>query len=124
MISEQALVLACKSAGRSLHHYRQMAEDLPLKASITAHARAIEAHEAFRQEVSDACKKWTEANVNCREPHDLDRFIIPKPDPLVEALEAALWDVSNVKLTDGELVRISNTIAASGLEVRKIGEGE
>lgn len=52
------------------------------KALRSALCRAIEQHEAFRQEVSDACKKWTKANVNCREPHDLDRFIIAKPDPM------------------------------------------
>ena len=41
----------------------------------------IEQHEAFRQEVSDAVHKhWGDM------PCEFDRFIIAKPDPLVEAL--------------------------------------
>lgn len=52
-------------------------------ASNLALCRAIEQHEAFRQEVSDAIDSSvltpeTEAH--------LSRFIIAKPDPLVEAL--------------------------------------
>ena len=66
--------------------------------------RAIEQHEAFRQEVSDEIAKlgcWPDTV-------DLGRFIIAKPvDPLVEALDEALWEVSNVKLTDRELRAVS-----------------
>ena len=46
--------------------------------------RAIEQHEAFRQEVSDAIDSsilTPETEVH------LGRFILPKPDPLVEALD-------------------------------------
>ena len=44
--------------------------------------RAIEQHEAFKQEVSDAVHKhWGEL------PCEFDRFIIAKPDPLVEVLK-------------------------------------
>ena len=57
-----------------------------MSAIAEAYRNLHKQHEAFRQEVSDACKKWTEANVNCREPHDLDRFIIAKPDPLEEVI--------------------------------------
>jgi hypothetical protein len=59
--------------------------------------RAIEAHEAFKQEVSDALM----ANTREIPPHvfglekwaDLQRFIIPKPkpDPLVDIMEAYGW---------------------------------
>ena len=64
-----------------------------------AFLRAIEQHEAFRQEVSDEIAKlgcWPDTV-------DLGRFIIAKPDPLVEVLDEALWEVCNVKLTDREL---------------------
>ena len=43
--------------------------------------RAIEQHEAFRQEVSDAVHKhWGYM------PCEFDRFIVTKPDPLAECL--------------------------------------
>ncbi len=52
--------------------------------TIEAMCREIEAHEAFRQEVSDAVLsfwKYTDAV-----PGHFKRFIIAKPDPLVEAM--------------------------------------
>jgi len=51
--------------------------------------RAIEQHEAFRQEVSDAvvaAKAYYEVPM-----YDLSAFIIAKPDPLVEAMKE-WWD--------------------------------
>ncbi len=44
--------------------------------------RAIEQHEAFRQDVSDALEK----RGFYIDDRDLGRFIIAKPDPLVEAM--------------------------------------
>lgn len=87
-IEKKALEHACQCAGRSVHHFDRMALDLPLRASIVAHARAIEQHEAFKREVSDAIDSSvltpeTEAH--------LSRFIIPKPDPLVEVMQD-WWD--------------------------------
>lgn len=41
-IEKQALEHACQCAGRSVHHFDRMALDLPLRASIVAHARALE----------------------------------------------------------------------------------
>ena len=78
-IDPKALEHACQCAGRSVHHFDRMALDLPLRASIVAHARAIEQHEAFRREVSNAI-------TDCGAERYLGRFIIAKPDPLVEAL--------------------------------------
>lgn len=44
--------------------------------------RAIEQHEAFRQEVSEEImRRWPHG----RAPDGFGRFIIPKPDPLAEA---------------------------------------
>lgn len=45
-----------------------------------AFLRAIEQHEAFRQDVSDEIVKYLRG----AHPQNLARFIIPKPDPLVE----------------------------------------
>ena len=52
------------------------------KALRSALCLAIERHEAFRQEVSDYLTRYYENAV----PALLRRFIIAKPDPLVEAL--------------------------------------
>ena len=87
-IDPKALEHACQCAGRSVHHFDRMALDLPLRASIVAHARAIEQHEAFKREVSDAVedlrREWPE--VRSHIVSRLSVFIIAKPDPLVEAL--------------------------------------
>ena len=51
--------------------------------------RAIEQHEAFRQEVSDAVEHFKRCYPGYQHASLFDRFIIAKPDPLVEALEEA-----------------------------------
>ena len=115
-IDPKALEHACQCAGRSVHHFDRMALDLPLRASIVAHARAIEQHEAFRQEVSDAAVEYNEHGAQSGWL-GFDHFIIPKPDPLVEVLKDAGLDPRYD-------TRIRAALAARGLEVRKIGEGE
>ena len=62
------------------------AVEVPKNSDAFARAllRAIEKHEAFKREVSDAVESYFRGV--CA-PHDiLARFILPKPDPLVEAL--------------------------------------
>lgn len=119
MINEKALAYACKSAGRSLHHYKQMAEDLPLKASITAHARTLVELDALRLEVSDAIVEYFDGGI----PEDalgfFHHFIIakPKPDPLVEALDSAPY-IASAKET---AAHIRAALAARGLEIREVG---
>jgi hypothetical protein len=54
-------------------------------ASNLALCRAIEQHDAFRQEVSDAVEQHYNAAF-IKPVGPLARFIIAKPDPLVEAL--------------------------------------
>lgn len=114
-IDPKALEHACLCAGRSVHHFDRMGDDLPLRASIVAHARAIEREaatearhaeemreqaerfEAFRQEVSDAvehCRACSDPEAWTRIKFELERFIIAKPDPLVEAIAAALREAS------------------------------
>ena len=56
-------------------------------AALEAICYAIEQHEAFRQEVSDAVEEAKRVYGGHREAFDqLDRFIIAKPDPLVDAM--------------------------------------
>ena len=50
--------------------------------------RAIEQHEAFRQEVSDAITGFDEYGTEAAW-EKLSRFIIAKPDPLVEVINDA-----------------------------------
>ena len=59
--------------------------------------RAIEQHEAFKQEVSDAVEKllaWPSIRSQAIIASSLARFIIAKPvDPLVDILADAFWDI-------------------------------
>ena len=113
-IDPKALEHACQCAGRSVHHFDRMGDDLPLRASIIAHARAIEQHEAFRQEVSDALEK----RGFYIDDRDLGRFIITKPDPLVEAVKDILDDDSLHNAEEfSEAIRAA--LAKRGLEIRE-----
>ena len=69
--------------------------------------RAIEQHEAFKQEVSDAVEKYD----NCI-PNRFRRFIIPKPkpDPLVQVAEKLGW-------IDADELRAA--LDALGFEIRE-----
>jgi hypothetical protein len=91
-MERKALAYACECAGREPHHYARMSDDLPLKASITAHARDIIQNAAFRREVSDELLQYYGSLHNASgEP--LARFIIAKPvDPFVALVGEALWN--------------------------------
>lgn len=76
-------VLAEGNEGRNEQHIRGYS------AAFEALCRAIEQHEAFRQEVSDAVEKllvWPSIRSQGIIVDSVARFIIAKPDPLVEAL--------------------------------------
>ena len=47
---QKALALACECAGRKLHHYALMGDDLPLRWSIVAHADTIMHYKALQAE--------------------------------------------------------------------------
>ena len=90
--------------------------------------RAIEQHEAFRQEVSDAVEAvkslWDARDWPSNDKFEaLSRFIIAKPDPLVDAWLDA-FPGNHIDDAREECAKISAALAARGLEVRKIGEGE
>jgi hypothetical protein len=88
---------------------------------MSALCRAIEQHEAFRQEVSDAaehlCKFYGVPIVM----QQLERFIITKPDPLVEALKEANNMICS---QDGPsyFAAVRTALAKRGLEIREKSE--
>ena len=86
-------------------------------AVFTALCRAIEQHEAFRQEVSDAVwYKWGHA----APPLFADFIIIPKtkPDPLVEII-GEINDGPYVETKAQYADRIRAALDARGLEIRE-----
>ena len=69
--------------------YEYAPEDHPVRVL----ARAIEQHEAFRREVSDAVEHFKRCYPGYQHASLFDRFIIPKPvDPLVEVLREVTND--------------------------------
>ena len=100
-IDPKALEHACLCAGRSVHHFDRMGDDLPLRSSIVAHARAIERLESIEArhaaELREQAERFSEAaslTLRMLTPYPLARdeaediltpFILPAPDPLVEA---------------------------------------
>lgn len=104
MTNIEQKALAMLNGPRSPYQYE--AGDHPVRIL----ARAIEQHDAFRQEVSDrieACRaawpgSWAQFS------DTLDRFIIAKPDPLVEAIRAE-WPST---FKDGAEVHASRLRAA------------
>ena len=93
---------------------------------LEALCRAIERHEAFRQEVSDAAERLLKIVARERPwlQSDADQFasfIITKPDPLVEALDDVLElrkGFSHAECAD----RIRAALAKRGLEIREKSE--
>jgi len=75
--------------------------------------RAIEQHEAFKQEVSDALYDYF-TDVDGAAGDTLDRFFIPKPDPLVEILEELNWETAEIPFR--------KALEARGLEIREKGQ--
>lgn len=89
--------------------------------------RAIEQHEAFKREVSDAVEKTTNAvhsDSSLIVWSQMRRFIIPKLDPLVEAMRDACGAQGiATKHTPGELTKHFRTaLAARGGRI--VWEGE
>jgi hypothetical protein len=79
--------------------------------------RAIEQHEAFKQKVSDAAKVYNEVGAPMGW-EGFDQFIIPKPDPLVAALEGVKFD--HYPPNDAKAIRTA--LDAFGLEIREKGQ--
>ena len=78
-------------------------------------AEAIERHEAFKQEVSDAVVD-TEEKYGAVIRDNFGHFIIPKPDPLAEVLA----DTFGASLIDADELRAA--LDAVGLEIQEKGQ--
>ena len=83
-IEKKALALAIET--REEGRYRLCPDPTLMFGLWEALCRAIEQHEAFRQEVSDAVVAFMVDKPGLSGV-GITRFIIAKPDPLVEALE-------------------------------------
>jgi hypothetical protein len=86
--------------------------------------RAIEQHEAFKQEVSDALVDYFGEHLVADDGGDaLASFVIPKPkpDPLVEILEVVRVD-PKVASTQEYVDAIRAALEARGLEIREKGQ--
>lgn len=110
-IEQKALALV-NEVSDGFHDVTSVYDIHTAKALRSALCRAIEQHEAFRQEVSDALIKQGFMNAST----GIGRFIIPapKPDPLVEAMiECGFGDSSNA----ADDIRAA--LAKRGLEIRE-----
>ena len=98
----------------SYSHYTRL--NRALDDGHEALCRAIEQHEAFRQEVSDAVAVVMNMYPGAIPARHLSRFIIPKPkpDPLVEALDSL-----GLRKADEWAGDIRKALAARGLEIRE-----
>lgn len=82
--------------------------------------RSIEAHEAYRQEVSDAMQAvldYCGGNLTPLTRGTLSHFIIAKPvDPLVEVLDELGWCNTNLMAAD-----LRKALASRGLKIVEAG---
>lgn len=128
-IEQKALVLVREVlAERNLSDKRAVRREV--SPYTEALCRAIEQHEAFRQEVSDAVEKQAQTvwDIHCRcgtrHPisfNTLEQFIIRKPDPLVEALHEVdtgpEWDSA-----EDYCNKVRAALDALGFEIREKGK--
>ena len=91
-------------------------------AENEALCRAIEQHEEFRREVSEAVEQ--RFNHNSLAYGCLDRFILPKPvDPLVEAMSEAMCGVPGEDYTQ-PAKDLREAMMARGYKWTKIGDAD
>jgi len=89
--------------------------------------RAIERHEAFRQEVSDAVTALLDRflgdglSQGVINGH-LHSFIIRKPDPLVEVIKAMQAEPTTYVTTEVYANHINAALEARGFEIREKGQ--
>ena len=86
--------------------------------------RAIEQHEAFKQEVSDAVSGYMEEDYrrkNGKRVESLLQFIIDKPDPLVEVMKD-VWTTHNQLpgLETDHAKQLRKALAARGLKIVEV----
>lgn len=91
-----------------------------LHAERVAHAATKAEHEAFRQEVSDGLHHYFGPKLNDVAQGYLGRFIIAKPDPLVEAIR----DMALTDATQEDADRLRAALAARGLKLVEVGDAD
>ena len=116
-VEQKALALI--NEVREDRHYplwMRISREYPAAFGFEALCRAIEQHEAFKQEVSDAVEACKNGGVN--EWRNLNQFIIPKPkpDPLEDVI--AGWTGGTVLLASD----LRAALKARGLEIREKGQ--
>jgi hypothetical protein len=95
---------------------------LPTAVSSLVLLRAIEQHEAFKQEVSDVMTYIRALYPTL--PRNFDRFIIPKPkpDPLLEVIKAMQAEPTTYVTREVYANRINAALDALGFEIREKGK--
>ena len=115
-IEQKALELV--NAVRDDRGYHPLLESFSRKSAETeALCRAIEQHEAFRQEVSDAVEKllaWPSIRSQAIIASSLSPFILAKPDPLEDVLSEAGYAVF-----PDDIERLRAALEARGLAIVK-----
>ena len=111
-IEQKALALLNECAGQEVYGGWKTFD--PNQSPCTrALCRAIEQHEAFAQEVSDAVEQWSAGHGDDEQVYkNLTRFIIAKPDPLVGVMKYLDW-------SDKYADPIRAALDALGFEIRK-----
>jgi hypothetical protein len=123
-IEAKALALLDEMAAK---HNRFPLAYTRLERGYAAHEallRAIEQHEAFKQEVSDAVKealKYINRNRSHEAASAICNFVIRKPDPLVEVLDNICIATEEYPATEYAR-RIRAALEARGLEIREKGQ--
>jgi hypothetical protein len=119
---EQAVVLVNEvRAERQQEIWKGVGDRRGYGIVLEALCRAIEQHEAFKQEVSDAAEEYNEAAAPMGW-EGFDRFIIPKPDPLVEVIKAMQAEPTTYVTTEVYANRINAALDALGFEIREKGQ--
>jgi hypothetical protein len=124
-IEAKALALLNDVLAERVHW--QMTGSRADNASIEALCRAIERHETFKQEVSDAVTalldrflgdSLSQGVINGH----LHSFIIRKPDPLVEVIKAMRDEPTPYVNSEVYANRIHKKLDALGFEIREKGQ--
>lgn len=115
-IEQKALALLKECVGNAIWKHPITRINRQSNLEHEALCRAIEQHEAFKQEVSDELREYFSSAAFL--PDCFHRFIIPapKPDPLREAIEDCAKFVHLTSEDAAEAFRAA--LEARGLEIR------
>ena len=109
--------LSCPSVSTHEAIYRAVKD---LRAERVSHAATKAEHEAFRQEVSDGLHHYFGPKLNDVAHGYLGRFIITKPDPVVEAIR----DMALTDATQEDADRLRAALAARGIKLVEAGDAD